>query len=192
MIWRAYPQLLLGAAKGLAGHDTADPSDFLDRATLRGFAPDLLAEDAGRCTAALGLIADADPALAAPLLFEAASKAGPDRRGLLLRELVTTLGRSSEVHDRRLARQVATWIGEHPELFKLGYFEAQGRWASLHQPDYTFAVNYRQNFDLIEQVFGDCYPQDYDFSLPAVMALLDARPELIELMGPPKSTTVRT
>ncbi len=118
LIWRAYPQLLLGAAKGkgLAGHDAADPSDFLDRATLRGFAPDLLAEDAGRCTAALGLIADADPALAAPLLFEAASKAGADRRGLLLRELVTTLGRSSEVHDRRLARQVATWIGEHPEL----------------------------------------------------------------------------
>ena len=97
-----------------------------------------------------------------------------------------------ETNDPRNREHSTSYIGEHPELFKLGYFEAQGRWASLHQPDYTFAVNYRQNFDLIEQVFGDCYPQDDDFSLPAVMALLDARPELIELMGPPKSTTVRT
>jgi spore coat polysaccharide biosynthesis protein SpsF len=91
-----------------------------------------------------------------------------------------------ETNDPRNREHSTSFIGEHPELFQLGYFEALGPWASLNQPGYTFAVNYQQNFDLIEQVFASCYPLDEDFSLPSVMALLEAWPELTELMGAPK------
>jgi spore coat polysaccharide biosynthesis protein SpsF len=94
---------------------------------------------------------------------------------------------AGETNDPRNREHSTSYIGEHPELFKLGYFEARGPWAALDQPAYTFAVNYQQNFDLVEQVFVGCYPQDENFSLPSVMALLEAKPELINLMGAPRT-----
>ena len=80
---------------------------------------------------------------------------------------------------------LASPFSEHPEIFDLGYFQAAGDWQPLHQPAQTFAVNYQQNFDLVERVFAACYPQDDNFSLQSVMALLQAHPELTSLMGPP-------
>lgn len=80
-----------------------------------------------------------------------------------------------------------SYIGEHPEVFKLGHFEAKDDWAPLHRPDWTFAVNYQQNFDLVRDIFEACYPEHENFSLGAVVALLERRPELVSLMGPPKA-----
>jgi spore coat polysaccharide biosynthesis protein SpsF len=94
---------------------------------------------------------------------------------------------AAETDDPRNREHSTSYIGEHPEKFKLGYFEATDRWVSLNQPDMTFAVNYQQNFDLIQAVFEACYPQDENFSLQSVMALLEAKPDLLTLMGAPKS-----
>ena len=76
-----------------------------------------------------------------------------------------------------------SYIGQHPELFKAGYFEATGAWAPLHRPDQTFAVNYRQNFDLVDAIFKACYPEDSNFSLTAAVEAYDSMPELASLMG---------
>jgi spore coat polysaccharide biosynthesis protein SpsF len=92
-----------------------------------------------------------------------------------------------ETSDPRNREHSTSYIGEHPEIFNLGYFQAEGDWQPLHQPDQTFAVNYQQNFDLVERVFNACYPQDENFSLQSVMALLQAHPELTSLMGTPKA-----
>ena len=56
-----------------------------------------------------------------------------------------------------------------------------------NQPEMTFAVNYQQNFDLIQAVFESCYPQDENFSLQSVMSLLESQPDLRALMGAPGS-----
>ncbi len=80
-----------------------------------------------------------------------------------------------------------SYIGEHPEKFKLGYFEATGHWASLNEPQMTFAVNYQQNFDLIQTIFEACYPLNENFPLQSVMDLLEAKPDLISFMGAPGS-----
>lgn len=81
-----------------------------------------------------------------------------------------------------------SYIGQHPELFKLGYFQATGRWAPMHHPDLTFAVNYQQNFNLVERIFQTCYRKDPDFSLLAAMAAFESMPELASLMGAPAGT----
>jgi spore coat polysaccharide biosynthesis protein SpsF len=94
---------------------------------------------------------------------------------------------AAETNDPRNREHSTSYIGEHPEKFNLGYFEAKGAWASLNQPKMTFAVNYQENFDLIEAIFGACYPQDENFPLQAVMALLEEKPELLSLMGAPGS-----
>ena len=79
-----------------------------------------------------------------------------------------------------------SYIGEHPELFSLGYFEAKDDWSPLHHPDWTFAVNYQQNFDLVKSVFEACYPEDENFTLDAAVELVERRPDLLSLMGAPK------
>jgi spore coat polysaccharide biosynthesis protein SpsF len=94
---------------------------------------------------------------------------------------------AAEANDASNREHSTSYIGEHPEKFKLGYFEATGSWASLNQPNLTFAVNYQQNFDLIQAIFGSCYPVDRNFPLQSVMAQLEASPDLLRLMGPPVS-----
>ena len=61
------------------------------------------------------------------------------------------------------------YILHHPETFRLGYLPAAGAWAELHQPEWTFAVNYPKNLELIRQIFELCAPVDPNFSLQAVM-----------------------
>ena len=76
-----------------------------------------------------------------------------------------------------------TYIYENPESFRLGYFEAKGRWESLNRPELTFAVNYQKNFDLVSYIFETAYPNDPNFSLSEVMKIYDSNPTLKDLMG---------
>lgn len=78
-----------------------------------------------------------------------------------------------------------TYIAEHPEVFKLGYLEAKDRWFELNRPDLTFAVNYRENFELVERLFEVCSAEDANFSLMTALKAFDARPELVAKMGTP-------
>ena len=76
-----------------------------------------------------------------------------------------------------------SYIYEHPETFKLGYFEAKGKWAELNRPELTFAVNYQKNLELVRLIFEGCYPQNANFSLGQVLAFYDENPTLRTLMG---------
>ncbi len=76
-----------------------------------------------------------------------------------------------------------TYICEHPDQFRLGYFEAKEKWDKLYRPELTFAVNYAKNFDLITRIFEHCYPRDPNFSLTDAIDMFDADPSLRLLMG---------
>jgi len=78
-----------------------------------------------------------------------------------------------------------SYIYHHPETFTIGYFQAAGKWAGLHRPELNFAVNYQENFDLIEQLFRLCYPANPEFDLFEVVRAYDAHPELVDWMGVP-------
>lgn len=78
-----------------------------------------------------------------------------------------------------------SYIANHPERFRIGYLEARGRWAECHRPALTFAVNYRQNYELIAAIFERCYPRNPNFSLQEALRVWDADPSLHGLMGAP-------
>ena len=76
-----------------------------------------------------------------------------------------------------------TYIYQHPEIFEVGYLQAVGKWARLHRPSLTFAVNYRRNFELVSRLFERCYPGNPNFSLVDVIDTFDADSQLARLMG---------
>lgn len=88
-----------------------------------------------------------------------------------------------EAGDQYYRENSTTYIYEHPEIFRLGYLEAKGKWNQLNRPELTFAVNYRKNFDLVTKIFERCYPRDSNFSLFDVIDTFDADPALHPLMG---------
>lgn len=75
------------------------------------------------------------------------------------------------------------YIFEHPDLFKVGYFEAKGRWEFMNKPYLTFAVNYRKNYELIKTIFKKNYPEDKNFPLNKVYEQLEKEKHLYLLMG---------
>lgn len=76
-----------------------------------------------------------------------------------------------------------TFMYEHPDLYRLGYLEAEGKWARLHRPDLTFAVNFQKNFDLVSRIFERNYSKNPNFTLFDVIDTFDADPALTPLMG---------
>jgi len=87
------------------------------------------------------------------------------------------------VSDEEHREHSTSFIYENPNIFKLGYFEAEGKWSELQRPDLTFAVNYRENFDLVKYIFENCYPKDENFSLQETLEFYDNNPDLAKLMG---------
>jgi spore coat polysaccharide biosynthesis protein SpsF len=78
-----------------------------------------------------------------------------------------------------------SFIYGHPELFRLGYFEADGNWSEVNRPELTFAVNYPENHELIQRIFERCYPTNPNFPLSEVVNVFDSDPTLACLMGAP-------
>jgi spore coat polysaccharide biosynthesis protein SpsF len=76
-----------------------------------------------------------------------------------------------------------TYIYEHPDVFRLGYVEARGKWDRLCRPELTFAVNYQENLDLVSRIFERCYPANSNFTLFDAVRAYDADPALQPLMG---------
>jgi spore coat polysaccharide biosynthesis protein SpsF len=85
----------------------------------------------------------------------------------------------------RHREHTTSFIYEHPDRFRLGYFEARGRWAELHRPPLTFAVNYEQNLDLVRRIFERCHHGAANFTLADVIRAFDSDPTLQPLMGTP-------
>lgn len=75
------------------------------------------------------------------------------------------------------------FIFEHPKTFKVGYFEAIGKWGFMNKPHFSFAVNYRKNFNLIRTIFEQNYPEGRNFPLKKVYEQLDREVYLLSLMG---------
>ena len=90
-----------------------------------------------------------------------------------------------EATDAHSREHSTSFIYGHPDRYRLGYFEATGRWAPLHRPELTFAVNHRENFELITAIFEREYGSRPNFSLLDALAAFDEDPSLLRLMGVP-------
>ncbi len=87
-LWRRYPGLLLrSVAERARGEGTLEYAELLDRATVRTLARELGSPDAERVRAAVGLVADAEPALAAEVFAASLARAPAPNRPLLIAAL---------------------------------------------------------------------------------------------------------
>ncbi len=87
LLRRAYPGLLLQASADRSLAADADKAVLLDPGTLRALAPSLVDPNPRTCRAAVDLVADADPELAAELLAEAIRSAPEETHSLLVAAL---------------------------------------------------------------------------------------------------------
>jgi len=96
------------------------------------------------------------------------------------------LDRCEELANEPYYREHSTsFIYEHPDMFRLGYFEARGKWRYFNRPELTFAVNYQENLNMVRRIFERCYPVNPNFPLSDVIRTLDSDPTLRPLMGSP-------
>lgn len=76
-----------------------------------------------------------------------------------------------------------SFIFENQDRFKVGFLQAEGKWAFMNRPDLNFAVNYQKNFDFVRSIFEREYAPDSDFGLDKVYRCLDKHPFLYQLLG---------
>jgi AAA family ATP:ADP antiporter len=84
-LWRRYPRLLLrSVAERVWGDGTLEHAELLDRATVRALASELGSQDPARLRAAVGLVADAEPSLAAEVFAASLERAPAQNRSILI------------------------------------------------------------------------------------------------------------
>jgi len=95
-----------------------------------------------------------------------------------------TLRRCEELANSLYNREHATtFIAEHPDIFKTGFVEADGVFAELNHPKMTFAVNHRENLDLIRGIFKACFDENSNFSVGQAITAYQNDETLKSLMG---------
>jgi spore coat polysaccharide biosynthesis protein SpsF (cytidylyltransferase family) len=103
-----------------------------------------------------------------------------------------SLGIRVQVYKRKLAEayvdypetdNYSAYMFNNPDVFKVGYLEAAGKWLFANRPGLNFAVNYKKNFEFANRVFTENYDNAKNFTLESIYQQLDKQPELIELLG---------
>lgn len=110
------------------------------------------------------------------------------------KESTFPVGTSAEIFSTELLGKVAEWtrdptdrehvssyIFERPDRFRLGAFEAVGKWASCRRSDIRLTVDTPQDLDLVREVFGRLYPPKPEFTLEDVVRLLVDQPRLLKI-----------
>lgn len=90
---------------------------------------------------------------------------------------------ASRVKDAQHQEHSTSFIYENPEIFNIEYYECKDKWAKVNYPDYTFAVNYQKNFDLISTIFENLTQNNPDFSIQSLFEYIEKNPQLLALMG---------
>lgn len=88
-----------------------------------------------------------------------------------------TLDRCARLATEPADREHSTrYILLHPEQFRIGLFEATGRWAALNRPELTFAVNLPGDLRRISRIFQLCWPRNPNFTLHSALQAAEAGP----------------
>ena len=71
---------------------------------------------------------------------------------------------------------VTPYIRNHPDIFQIGYTEADGNWSTER-----WTVDEPRDFSFIEKIYESLYSAKADFNMYDVLELLRKRPELREI-----------
>lgn len=78
---------------------------------------------------------------------------------------------------------VSSYIFERPDRFRLGAFEATGKWARCWRPDVRLTVDTPEDLALAQEVYSRLYPRNPRFTLMEVIEVLEKEPELLAING---------
>ncbi len=93
---------------------------------------------------------------------------------------VSLLKKIGASHLDALSREHVTLpILSRPDLYKLGAFRAEGKFKQLNRPNYRLTVDTRDDFQLMEEIFKELYPENQTFSIESVIDILDRRPDMV-------------
>lgn len=100
-----------------------------------------------------------------------------------------TLERCNDLaRSARHQEHATSLIAENPETFRTVFLEASGRFRHLNFPEYTFAVNYPQNLELVKRIFSFLKDEDGLFDTKQMIKAVMENPDLVLLMGNPRGS----
>ncbi len=140
-LWRRYPQLLLRSAAERGRVDAAlEHAELLDRATVRALAAELASDDRVRVRAAIALVSDAEPVLAAEALAASLARAPAGHRAQLIAALdrVLEASASKELRSAEAARALESVLeapGDLSDRHRADLVQACGRLAPRGRSD---------------------------------------------------------
>lgn len=76
---------------------------------------------------------------------------------------------------------VTFFIYEHPELFKLGAFPAEGKFSACRRPEIRLTVDFPEDLDFVRKIFEGLYCDNPEFTLVDVIQFIDKNPYLKEI-----------
>ena len=76
---------------------------------------------------------------------------------------------------------VTFFIYEHPEMFKLGAFRAEGRFSAYRRPEIRLTVDFPEDLELLGKIFEGLHHDNPSFTLSDVIQFLDNNPHLKEI-----------
>ena len=79
------------------------------------------------------------------------------------------------ISDRIYREHVSLYFYEHPELYRIQILEAP---PEFYAPELRFQLDYPEDLDFIRAVYAELYPENPEFSLPEIFALLARKSEL--------------
>ena len=85
---------------------------------------------------------------------------------------------AQRVSDPVYREHVSLYFYEHPELYCIHLFEAP---SEFRAPDWRFQLDYPEDLEFIRSVYGELYPENPEFSLHDIFALLARKPELKDI-----------
>jgi len=83
---------------------------------------------------------------------------------------------------------VSLYFYEHPELYRIHVFDAP---SEFHAPELRFQLDYPEDLEFIRSVYAELYPENPEFSLGDIFALLARKPALKDINAHCKEKTIR-
>ncbi|MBI3126018.1 MAG: glycosyltransferase family protein [Candidatus Tectomicrobia bacterium] len=78
---------------------------------------------------------------------------------------------------------VSSYIFERPDRFRLGAFEAEGKWERCRRPDVRLTVDTPEDLALAREVYARLHPRNPRFTLMDVIEVFEKEPELLAING---------
>lgn len=96
-----------------------------------------------------------------------------------------TLLQCDKIAKEKKYREHATmYIADNPKLFNCSFLEAKGQFMKLNRPELTFAVNHKENLELINFIYSKNFSNNNNFSIKEAIDTYDNNLNLKKLMFP--------